>query len=223
MAAARDPRIRAVAAWAPGSVAFEGISFRKLRPGSSWTWEGNPVPYAPYRLDWKALRNPVRLLLGRPVHFHPVHERALKGAPIEAFIALERSSVSVLLLSGEDDQMAPSALMAGQLQDRMERHGLGSQVQNLVYEGAGHGMAYQLWPDGGPPETRLLHGGSLEADHLAGQAAWGEIIALFERELGLRMGPGGEALPSVTRGTPSAAPGHPPRRYRPTRWPPPRM
>ena len=50
LAASHDQRIKAVAAWAPSSVAFSGIDLRDPTPGSSWTFTGQPVPHAESRL-----------------------------------------------------------------------------------------------------------------------------------------------------------------------------
>ena len=186
--AAHDPRVRAVATWAPSSVAFEGISFRKLRPGSSWSWRGTPVNYAPYDLTLGALRNPIRMIFGKPMHFRPIYERTLAHAPHEAFIPVEEITGRILLLSGTDDQMWPASHMAAQIVARMERNGRLQDVRSRVYDGAGHGMAFELWPQDREPEGRVLHGGFPEANRRAGPAAWAEIIAFFQTELGLPAG-----------------------------------
>ena len=186
--AVHDPRVRAVATWAPSSVAFEGISFRKLRPGSSWSWNGTPVNYARYPLTLRALANPIRMIFGKPMHFRPIYEQTLARAPDEAFIPVEQIAGRILLLSGTDAQMWPSSHMAAQIVARLERHGRLQDVRNRVYHGAGHGMAFELWPQDREPEDRVLHGGSPEADRRAGQAAWGEIITFFQTELGLPAG-----------------------------------
>ena len=123
MAAAYDPRIGAVVGWAPGSVVFQGISLRDLSPGSSWTWQGTPLPYASPEVNYTTVRNAVRMLLQRPTPMRPAYESALEQAPPGAFIPVERIAAPVLLLSGTDDMMVPSTRMAAQLEDRLMEYG----------------------------------------------------------------------------------------------------
>ena len=184
LTAAYDPRIRAVVGWAPGSVVFQGISLRDLSPGSSWTWQGAPLPYASPKINYTTLRNAVRMLLQRPTPMRPAYESALEQVPPGAFIPVERIAGPVLLLSGGDDKMVPSTLMAAQLQDRLMEYGFRHQVRNVVYDDAGHAMDFGLWPGGGAPDTFFLRGGTPEANHLSGRAAWQEILTFFTAELG---------------------------------------
>ena len=41
---------------------------------------------------------------------------------------------------------------------------------------------FNLWPGGGPP-SQFVGGGTPEINHLAGRAAWREILDFFERAL----------------------------------------
>ncbi|MCZ6666583.1 MAG: hypothetical protein O7B81_14875, partial [Gammaproteobacteria bacterium] len=61
---------------------------------------------------------------------------------------------------------------------RLKQRGFQYRVRNRAYEDAGHSMALALWPGGGQP-SRFVGGGTPEANHLAGQAAWLEIRNLF--------------------------------------------
>ena len=168
LTAAYDPRIGAVAGWAPASVVFQGISLRDLSPGSSWTWQGAPLPYASPELNYTTLRNAVRMLLQRPTPMRPAYESALEQAPAGAFIPVERIAGPVLLLAGSDDKMVPGTLMAAQLHDRLTEYGFRHQLRNIVYDGAGHAMNFGLWPG---TEHRLRRRWS--CDELWSVAGWG--------------------------------------------------
>ena len=70
--------------WQVGLLAqsfFQGISLRDLSPGSSWTWQGEPLPYASPEVNFTTLRNAVRMLLQRPTPMRPAYESALEQAP----------------------------------------------------------------------------------------------------------------------------------------------
>ena len=181
LVAAHDPRLRAVAAWSPASVAFEGITFRSFAPGSSWSWRGRPVPYAPYVGSLSgALRHTIRLLI-RNVSFLPVYESALAHAPDAAAIPVERSNAAVLLLAGTDDRMWPAARMTEMLAQRLKAHGH-RHIETRTFGAAGHRMRYALWPDLHAP-SRIVGGGTPEGNHAAGQLAWLRIKRFFAREL----------------------------------------
>ena len=105
LVASRDARVDAVAVWAPAAVVFEGISFKDVTPGSSWTWQGHPIPYAPARINLSALGRLVRMLAQRPVSMRRGYQDALDQAPSDAFIPVEKISGRILLLSGSDDRM----------------------------------------------------------------------------------------------------------------------
>ncbi len=184
LAASADDRISAVAAWVPASVTFAGIDLRDPTPGCSWTWRGEPVPCAPPRLGLPEIRNTVRLLLGWPVSFRHGYLAALEATPPEARIAVERIAGPVLLASGGDDRLWPSAEMAREVEDRLQARGFPHPVVNHVFREAGHGLAPALWPQGGGPSRFLIRGGDATANHLAGRQAWAETVAFLDSALG---------------------------------------
>jgi dienelactone hydrolase len=94
-----------------------------------------------------------------------------------AQIPIERARGPILLLSGDDDHQWPSAVMAGELGRRMERHGRAADLTNVVYPDAGHVFAVR---DFMPPTTPFDFGGSPEADASASADAW-DGIARFLR------------------------------------------
>jgi len=180
-AATKGPRLRAVVAWSPGSVAFEGISFSAVSPGSSWSWRGEPTAYALNHAGaLEILRHMVRLLF-RNVAMGWIYERALQQAPPEAAIQVEEISGAILLLAGEDDRMWPSARMSRTLDARLTR-GRHPSHEMVLYENTGHRMRYALWPDLYQPSS-IVGGGRPEDNHIAGRDGWQRIKEFLRREL----------------------------------------
>jgi dienelactone hydrolase len=99
-----------------------------------------------------------------------------------ARIAVEQSKGPLLLLSGDDDHQWPSAAMASEIVQRMNDHGRGDDVTNVVYPGAGHMFLVQefmppWWPG---PAPMYDFGGSTEADQGAGRQAWQHLVAFLQ-------------------------------------------
>ncbi len=126
------------------------------------------------------LRHVVRLLFRR-VSIRHIYARALDRAPGGARIPVERISGAVLLLAGRDDRMWPAARMAQGLDDGLRAAGHANH-ETILYESAGHRMRYAVWPDLHAP-SRFVGGGTPEANHAVGRAAWRSIKDFFDREL----------------------------------------
>lgn len=183
LVAIREPRVSAVAAWAPPSHVFPGISFRSLRQQASWTWRGEPIPFARSPLTLTTVRTAIRAGLRRPVSFLDTYASALADAPDSTSIPIELSQAQFLLASGGDDRLWPSAEMSAQLGERISRTGDSARVNQLTFPNAGHALDFSLWPYGDYTERQLIRGGSPEANHLAGKRAWAETLALLDRTL----------------------------------------
>lgn len=146
LSAARFPQaIAVVVAYAPSCVAFAGISFgAEGRRKSSWSYQGEPLPFVPY-----PRRN--RPALGfRGLSLVPMYQRALDEADRDvvasAAIPIERSDASIMLVSGGRDQMWPSAAMAENLVDRLTAADKADRVEHLHFPDAGH--SFMPWePD----------------------------------------------------------------------------
>lgn len=168
--ACRDPRISAVVAISPSSVAWAnvgpGLDGATYPYRSSWIWEGEPLPFVPYD-DSQSVGDSER-----PIAFRPVYERSLASFPEQgrrAAIPIEQTRASVLLVAGEDDQMWPSAHFAQALASR--RRTTGQRIEVISHPRAGH---RPYFPGEQPPaqSPHYLYGGTPEADAALGAAAW---------------------------------------------------
>ncbi len=123
---------------------------------------------------------------GVPYYETPVFKKALGDArAVElATIPVERIQGPVLLISGSDDQLWPSAQMSQMITERMLSKGHRFTVKHIDYEGAGHAIGMPDLPlDHYPtrirhPITRVTYalGGTPEKNASAASQAWNEVL-----------------------------------------------
>ena len=172
--AARDPRIKAVVAGVPSSVAWQGYNPRNpIDPGPSWTLGGKPVPYAPY--DMTA---PFTGVLD-------LYQRSLAKAPAEAVIPVERINGPVLLVSARDDKLWPSAAMGDAVIARLDKAHFRFAHTNLAYDNAGHAGFGEPLPPGTvvPPAMLTQLGGTAEGNLAMRADAWPKLLAFLDEAL----------------------------------------
>jgi dienelactone hydrolase len=143
VAAVRFPWVRAVVACVPSDVVWEGYGFGNSRNNpatakpavaSSWSWNGEPLPYVALRPSQPpALRD----------YFDNTerYERSRADDPARAeaaAIPLEKTRARVLLLGGGRDEVWASGQMATKLAERMRRARRSDQVELHVFPRAGH-------------------------------------------------------------------------------------
>jgi pimeloyl-ACP methyl ester carboxylesterase len=172
--ACRDPRVRAVVAISPSSVAWAnvgpGLDGRAYPYRSSWAWQGAPVPFVPYDESWEPDE-------GEPVVFRPLYELSLLAHPearTAAAIPVEDSAADILLVAGGADAVWPSEPFAEELATRRP-------VRLVTDADAGHRPVFP--GESAPqPSTSLAHGGKLEADVRLGSAAWPHVLSCLGLE-----------------------------------------
>src|SRR5207302_707470 len=114
-------------AFVPSSVVFEGIGARGRCGRSSWTRQGQPLPFVAYE--------GLPRLGRRGVRARSMYNGALASDAGPAAIAVEHIRGPVLLVSGGDDQLWPSQPMAEQVANRIRAHR--GTVQHVCYPDAG--------------------------------------------------------------------------------------
>jgi pimeloyl-ACP methyl ester carboxylesterase len=92
-----------------------------------------------------------------------------------AEIPLERATGPVLLLSGEDDTMWPSARLSRIAEARAEREGVGDHVEHVAYPDAGH---FCTTPPGFPilSDQAVRNGGSRAGNDRARLDSWRRLL-----------------------------------------------
>jgi hypothetical protein len=112
-------------------------------------------------------------------------------AEARAAIPVERIQGPVLLISGKDDQMWPSALMAERVMERLAAHGHPYRDAHLCYEDAGHaiGIPYMpAMPARPHPVTGLTYamGGTRAGTAFASADSWPRVLAFLAESLAPR-------------------------------------
>jgi len=174
----RNPDVHAVVAVAPSGIVWQGINYANGSSRAAWTVDGRPLPFVrpasgAYRSD-----SPLKaVFLGAMAEAdqHP-----------ETAIPIERLHGPILLISGGDDRLWPSQLMADRMMERLKAKGFRNDYVHLNYDAAGH-VVFVGAPDGamaramGRPSPML--GGSAEADAKAWADDWPRVLAFYGKAL----------------------------------------
>jgi dienelactone hydrolase len=178
--AAADPGVGAVAARSPSFVLWGGVDARHLPGRAAWTLHGKPLPdvantlypdfLAAYLWDKAS---------GTPVRQTPLFLEDLRHVPDTRAVEIpvERIRGPVMLLAGADDQIWPSAMMAGRIMARLRRNAHAFPDQALIYPGVGHPIPYAYLPTRGRwADSPLDVGGGPEGMARAQADAWPRIL-----------------------------------------------
>jgi acetyl esterase/lipase len=163
-----------VVGYTPSSVVWMGLDFSS--PGrlcSTWTHNGEPVPFVPFPPDVAPIQTE------RGVSMLPVTERGLdnRDAVERASIPVERASGPLLLVSGGDDRVWATKRMCDMVVARMAAHGRSADVVHLHYPDAGHLLFPYTRPTDVPfPPFPLELGGTPHADAEAHASAWPKVV-----------------------------------------------
>jgi dienelactone hydrolase len=138
--AATFSRIRAAVAHVPSHVVWGGIADQSNPvPPSAWTLGGEPLPAlsrgrAAAEMQTAVEKEPIRLT---PLFLEALADLA---SAERAAIPVERIRCPLLLISGKEDAMWPSALMAERVVERLAARGHSYPVAHLSYDGVGHSV-----------------------------------------------------------------------------------
>lgn len=181
------PSLRAVVAIVPSGVVHAGIG-RSASGGdvAAWTHRGEPLPYL--QENNRCTDNAIVDWALAPVATTPIFESSLRDeeAVERAMIPVERIKGPVLMISGGDDLMWPSAALSNLVLRRLEAHSHPYPYAHLSYPGAGH----MIFPPYAPTTQRhaahrvigtdFAFGGSAAADAEAGEDSWRRVLSFLE-------------------------------------------
>lgn len=181
---AMSARVGAVIAYAPSSVLWGAVG----ASGPAWTYRGESLPVAPDHVSPEQRGE----MFGRePLSAAPWYRANLEDeAALEpATIAVERIAGPVLLISGEDDQMWPSTLMAERIMRRLEARDFAWPYRHLSYPDAGHLIGPPWYPT--TANTRrhpavgatFAYGGTPDGQARANADSWAQVLALLKQTL----------------------------------------
>jgi dienelactone hydrolase len=173
MLAAYFPELKAVVGCVPSSVAWQGIG----GPGSSWTYRGEPVPYVPFKFM------PSSKDSTQPMSLMPSYLASLdnKEAVAKATIPVEKINGPVLVISGKDDQLWPSSVMAEMVMARLKEYRHAYKFVHLACDSAGHAIGTHYSPTtGSTGSSRLNLGGQPAANARAQADSWPRVLQFLK-------------------------------------------
>lgn len=180
-------RIAAVIAWVPSSHVHR--AFGPPPEGtrvSAWTWRGRDLAFVPPIRRPRGSRD-ADLEQGIPVpHVEDVNWIVSNPAFEAARIPVERIAGPILLLSGRDDVMWPSATYCDWIVEALQKSEFPHDVRHLSFENAGH----TIGPPGAPATMLQSYaprshrsfpvGGTPEGIARARASLWPQVLAFLE-------------------------------------------
>lgn len=179
------PNVSAVIAYVPSHVIWGGIGdTRRAGALHAWTHQGQGLPYVPNRLTQEQAAE----IFSQPrIPLTPMFLINLEDAHAarRAEIPVERIRGPVLLVSGNDDQMWPSTMMADRVLQRLKAHRHPYPDRHLAYEDAGHMILTSYQPTtrsfSQHPVTGQVYafGGTPEGYAVANRDSWAQVLAFL--------------------------------------------
>jgi dienelactone hydrolase len=171
------PQLKAIIGYVPSSVVFQSIIFQKQTTPdpmtSSWTLNGEDVPFVPYAASEKYQKS--RRLVD--LYDATLENRA---AAEKAVIKVEKIEGAVLLISGGDDAVWPSKRMSEEVMARLKQHNHRFASKHLAYPEAGHSISL---PGYYPSADTVRNGGTAKANAHAMAEGWQELLNFLSKNL----------------------------------------
>jgi len=132
------PAIKGVIALSPSSVVWFGLSKElPILPCSSWTHNGEPVPYIPYEPGTKIVPGDMEAI------YRNIQDSLTDTDQVEkASIHVEQIQGPILLASGHDDKIWPSEEMGDAICSRLKVKGFKHQYEHVKCRDAGHTLGF---------------------------------------------------------------------------------
>jgi len=176
--AARDPRIRSVAAFSPSAVVWANVGpglDGAVRPcRSSWTADGQPLPFVAYDDTWHPTD-------ATAPSYRGLYERSLvtfDDQVAAATIPVENIEGDVLVTGGGDDQVWPSDTFAARIAQRRATHG--RETTLAIDPAGGHRVTLPGEPTNPESGRTMARGGSQDRDSAIGRRVWPLLLDLLQ-------------------------------------------
>lgn len=129
----RYPQVKAIVAFSPSSVVWQGIPKRRFDLGkavkSSWAYHGMSLPFLAYP-------QPISKWALLALRLRNMHEEALQDSAgvKEAVIPVENIMGAILLISGKRDLLWPATWMGEQIEQRLKAKGFEHHYEHMVVD-----------------------------------------------------------------------------------------
>lgn len=155
---ADNPRIGLVIAAAPSSIRQAGITANYTFTEPAWLRGGTALDFVPGSMGPAAMLTWLRTVITRrPMRQAAGFLKSLRKHPAAAAsaIALENTRADIVLISGTDDGLWPSATYAQHIADRLAQHRWSGRLLDERCAGAGHFVAFPYAIPSLPPMCTL--------------------------------------------------------------------
>lgn len=177
-------KVSGAIAFSPSSVSWPNtvLPFNSDVLKASWTYKGEDIPYIPME---KIAGNKSKTINTLEYWKNGLNQNSYVE---NASIKVEKINGPILLLSGKDDEVWPSAQMANMIEERLKEFNFNNNVQNIQYSNAGHLIS-------GNPESKneertgkmtikgkqydFKYGGTNEGDFKAKKDAKNRVLELI--------------------------------------------
>jgi dienelactone hydrolase len=189
------PAIKAVVAGAPSGIVQSGVKDNSNFTEPAWTYHEEPLAYMAYKRSFtNSLGFMWHWLRRKPFSSKGNFEKALVSRTREieeATIPVENIRGPVLLVTGGDDQVWPSARFSKLIIERLARHNHYYAYKHLNYQEAGHFVCFPYALPSMPPMTMLspiagmyiAFGGTPKANAAAAIDSWSKILSFLRESL----------------------------------------
>jgi hypothetical protein len=177
------PEIKAVVAYGPSAIIWQGIGCRG-KIASSWSMNGKGIPFAKFHPLSK--EDSMKWASGQPISLLEIYSpKNIDAEELEkATIPVEKINGPVLLVSGTDDQMWPSTQFSEMVMQRLKKHDHPHERVHLKYEGAGHLVFVPFLITGGNWKGgQYIFGGNPKADAHGGIDSWAKMLDFLHKHL----------------------------------------
>ena len=184
---------QSIIASAPSAYITSGMKNGVFAPVSSWLLNQQALPYLKFTYRFSTLFNMAKnWIMKRPVSYLSIWDNSLKGneAIKEAQITVKDIHVPIMLISGEDDQLWPSARYVKMMEEKL-RNSKGSQRNRyLYYQHAGHFLSFPYSFANLPANIfmnaggmTMTFGGSKQANARAAKDSWEKILHFLDETM----------------------------------------
>lgn len=178
--------VSGVIAFAPGAVSWSNtvLPFNSEEMKPSWTYQGEDIPYLPMEKIKGTDSTQIETLQYWMDGLQKIEQYE------EAVTRVENIKGPILLLSGKDDKIWPSALMSNMIEKRLQTNDFQFDFENVQFENAGHlisrnvatissGRIGQMEVEG--KNYELEFGGTIEGDKAAIIQSFDKILSFIQK------------------------------------------
>jgi len=164
------------------SADLEDLISGRVAEQSSWSWQGRPVEFVPFRPEAPTVPATKELDGVSCLVFRDTWYPKVIGA--QGRIELQNLKSRLLVFSGQDDDLWPSYRAGCEIEDALRSLGKGHLIKHISFEKVGHQIPYPskkpvLYLSHPQLGYSISYGGSTEATIDASHVWWREVEAFL--------------------------------------------